>query len=102
MEVVRLDDILLPCGLLPPGVVFGAMKMDVEGFEPQVLKGGEKFLAQAKIPYVVFEIGRMKESERKSVLRFFYSLGYTVEGGHLPEDLPATEDVVLVLPSEGK
>lgn len=106
MEVVRLDDVLLPCtgGTgLPPGMVFGAMKMDVEGFEPHVLEGGRGFLSQARIPYIVFEIGRMSEDERKSVLKFFYSLGYQAstqgffKGLGQPEDLPSVEDVHLVL-----
>ena len=109
MEVVRLDDVLLPCGRgtkLPPGMVFGAMKMDVEGFEPHVLKGGEKFLTQARIPYIVFEIGRMPEERRKAVLRFFYDLGYQAstqgffQGLGRPQDLPGTEDVHLTLSSD--
>ena len=65
MEVVRLDDVLLPCNggkELPLGMVFGAMKMDVKGLEPHVLKGGERFLTQARIPFIVFEIGRMSSN----------------------------------------
>lgn len=107
MEVVRLDEVLLPCdGKLPPNMVFGAMKMDVEGFEPNVLKGGEGFLAQARIPFIVFEIGRMTPEQRKSILRFFYDLGYRAstrgffEGLGQPEDLPGVEDVHLALINE--
>ena len=65
MEVVRLDDVLLPCNggkELPLGMVFGAMKMDVKGLEPHMLKGGERFLTQARIPFIVFEIGRMSSN----------------------------------------
>jgi len=111
MEVVRLDTVLLPCGngtRLPPGIVFGAMKMDVEGFEPHVLKGGEKFLAKARIPFIVFEIGRMSEEQRKYVLKFFYNLGYQAstqgffQGLGRPEDLPGVEDVHLVLAEDAR
>ena len=106
MEIVRLDDVLLPCNggkELPPGMVFGAMKMDVEGFEPHVLKGGESFLTRARIPFIVFEIGRMSQEQRKGVLKFFYGLGYQAstqgffQGLGRPEDLPGVEDVHLVL-----
>jgi FkbM family methyltransferase len=106
MEVVRMDDVLLPCNggtEPPPDMVFGAMKMDVEGFEPHVLKGGRGFLTQARIPYIVFEIGRMSEEQRREVLKFFYGLGYQAStqgfftGLGLPKDLPGVEDVHLVL-----
>ena len=107
VEVRRLDDILLPCRggrRLPPGIVFGAMKMDVEGFEPLVLQGARRFLAQARIPFIAFEIGRLEEAKRRSVLRFFYDLGYRAssEGfvGEMgqPEDFGGVEDVFLALP----
>jgi len=110
MEVVRLDDVLLPCNSgteLPHGMVFGAMKMDVEGFEPHVLKGGENFLTRARIPFIVFEIGRMSEEQRKGVLKFFYGMGYqaSTEGFFQdlgrPEDLSDVEDVHLVLQAKG-
>ena len=65
MEITRLDNVLLPpCGgengarELPPGVVLGVMKMDVEDFEKHVLGGGREFLRRARIPYIVFEIGQ--------------------------------------------
>ena len=82
MEITRLDDVMLPpCGAdgarrLPPGVVFGVMKMDVEGFESHVLEGGKEFLKRARFPYIVFEIGRMPLPERKAISQFFYALGY--------------------------
>ena len=106
MEIVRLDDLLLPCKdgtQMPPGIVFGAMKMDVEGFEPHVLQGGERFLTQARIPFIVFEIGRIPEERRKAVLKFFYDLGYLAstqgffQGLGRPDDLPNVENVHLVL-----
>ena len=111
VEVRRLDDILLPCRggrRLPPGMVFGAMKMDVEGFEPHVLDGARGFLAAARIPFIVFEIGRLEEAKRRSVLRFFYDLEYQagtqgfVSGLGQPEDLKGVEDVFLALPLEGE
>lgn len=82
MEIVRLDNMLLPpCGAVgarqrPPGVVFGAMKMDVEGFERHMLEGGKEFLTRAHIPYIVFEIGRMPAEEKQAISKFFYDLGY--------------------------
>lgn len=109
MEVDTLDNVLLPCNGgkdLPPDIIIGALKMDVEGFEPYVLKGARKFLAQARIPFIVFEIGRLQQEERMSVLRFLYDLGYQAstkgfsETPAQPEDLPGVEDVFLVLPME--
>jgi hypothetical protein len=83
MEITRLDDMLLPpCGgenggrELPPGAVFGVIKMDVEGFEKHVLEGGRGFLKRARIPYIVFEIGCMPVAERQSISKFFYDLRY--------------------------
>jgi FkbM family methyltransferase len=110
VEVAPLDDLLLPCHggtALPPGMVFGALKMDVEGFEPHVLKGGRAFLTEARVPFIVFEVGRLGEDERRSVLRFFYDLGYQAssqgfaEGLGQPEDLAGIEDVFLVLDERG-
>ena len=107
MEVDKLDNVLLPCngGMdLPPYITIGALKMDVEGFEPYVLKGARKFLAKARIPFIVFEIGRLQEEERKSVLQFFYDLGYQASTKGFsdnlaqPADLSGVEDVFLVLP----
>ena len=108
-----LDDLLLPCGSssgggggggeLPPGLVFGALKMDVEGVEPQVLQGGRGFLTKARVPFIVLEIGRLPAEERQSVLDFFYDLGYQAstqgffEGLGQPEDLPGVEDMFLAL-----
>ena len=106
MEIVRLDDLLLPCRgktRLPPGMVFGVMKMDVEGFEPHVLQGGERFLAEARIPFIIFEIGRIPEERRRAALKFFYDLGYKAstqgffQGLGQPDDLPNVENVHLVL-----
>ena len=77
--------------------------MDVEGFEPHVLQGGERFLTQARIPFIVFEIGRIPEERRKAVLKFFYDLGYLAstqgffQGLGRPDDLPNVENVHLVL-----
>lgn len=111
VEVGRLDDILLPCRggtRLPPGMVFGAMKMDVESFEPRVVEGGRKFLAAARIPFVVFEINRLMAEERRSVLQVFYDLGYQASGQGFfegefgqPEDLTGVDNAFMVLPLEG-
>lgn len=79
MEVDTPDTMILPCNggvELPPDITIGALKMDVEGFEPYVLKGAREFLAKARISFIVFETGRLEEEERKSVLWFFYGLGY--------------------------
>ncbi len=106
VEVVPLDQLLLPCHggtALPPGMVFGALKMDVEGFEPQVLKGARGFLAEARVPFVVFEIGLLGKEDRRSVLRFFYDLGYQVssqgfwDGLGQPEDVAGVNEVYLAL-----
>lgn len=87
-----------------PQLPIGAMKMDVEGFEPEVVAGAKHFLPNSRIPYIVLEVGRMRPIKRQQVLAFFYSLGYevAVEGFfdqelHRPVDLPNMEDAYFVL-----
>lgn len=87
-----------------PQLPIGAMKMDVEGFEPEVVAGATRFLTNTRIPYIVMEVGRMGPVKRRQVLAFFYSLGYEVgvEGFfdqelHRPVDLPNVEDAYFVL-----
>jgi FkbM family methyltransferase len=128
MEIVRLDD-LWRCGEKEdkpgfdgggeekqsnkssgaahspqlPQVKIGAMKMDVEGFESEVVAGATTFLRESKIPFVVMEVGRMVPEKRREVLEFFYALGYEVgvEGFNQtlsrPLDLPNVEDAYFVL-----
>jgi len=86
-----------------PRVTIGAMKMDVEGFESEVVAGAMHFLTESKIPFIVMELGRMLPAKRREVLAFFYALGYDVgvEGFDLnlsrPDDLPNVEDAYFVL-----
>lgn len=75
MEVVRLNDILrCDDGTVP--FTIGALKMDVEGFEAQVLRGGKEFFRRTKIPFIAFEAKHISDEERKEFFEFFGSLGY--------------------------
>jgi len=86
-----------------PQTSMGAMKMDVEGFEPEVVAGARRFLTESKIPFIVMELGRMLPAKRREVLAFFYTLGYDVgiEGFNVtlsrPDDLSNVEDAYFVL-----
>lgn len=66
MEVVALDDTLY-CKTDPSKVddngnnrnkamKFGAVKLDVEGFEWQAIEGGMKFFQENRIPFIVYEV----------------------------------------------
>lgn len=91
--------------LLPQNSI-GAMKMDVEGFEPEVVAGAKPFLTEARIPFIVFKVGRMTSERRQQILAFFYSLGYKSRAGSFfetlsqPEGLSNVEDAFLVLDDE--
>lgn len=65
VEVLRLDDFALPHIRL--------MKVDVEGMELSVLKGGQALIAQHR-PLLYVENDRPENSE--SLIRFIASLGY--------------------------
>lgn len=44
----------------------GVLKMDVEGFELKVIPGGRRFLAEAKIPFIVMETGASETTTSRS------------------------------------
>jgi FkbM family methyltransferase len=104
MEIVRMDD-FFPAGKAgePPSINIGVMKMDVEGFEYNVIQGGKNFFTTFRIPFLVFELGRMIPDARKETLAFFYSLGYQAstssffQGMSQPADLEGVEDVYMAL-----
>jgi FkbM family methyltransferase len=49
----------------------GVLKMDVEGFEARVIKGGADFLTQARIPFVVMEVWNLQEDYLRKIMTFF-------------------------------
>ena len=102
VSVKRLDDFDI--------ADIGFIKIDVEGVELAVLRGGAK-LIQVERPNLLIEIDRNRHSEEsfKSVFRYLYELGYqsfVYNNGMLDEAMGLEEDLSLTymnfifLPSE--
>ena len=77
VQVVTLDEIL-------GDATAGVLKLDVEGFEPLVLRGAERALATRRIKHIVFEEHAITDSEAARILvgagyRLF-SLGWSLHG----------------------
>ncbi len=77
VRVVPLDDVL--------GDAFAAvLKLDVEGFEPQVLRGSARALTERRVRHIVFEDHAIAESETVRALREagyrLFSLGWSMHG----------------------
>ena len=77
VRVATLDEVL---GDAPVGV----LKLDVEGFEAQVLMGSERALAGRRIKHIVFEDHSVADSEVVRILRGagfrLFSLGWSMRG----------------------
>jgi FkbM family methyltransferase len=107
MEIVRMDDLFPGGAKKPPSINIGVMKMDVEGFEYNIIQGGKQFFTNFRIPFLVFELGRMLPEARKETLAFFYSLGYQASTSSFfqdmsqPADLAGVEDVYMALDAQG-
>ncbi len=77
VKVVTLDEVLedRPAGVL---------KLDVEGFEPQVLKGAERAITGRRIKHIVFEDHSVADSEVVRILGDagyqLFSLGWSMRG----------------------
>ncbi len=57
------------------------IKIDTEGAEPLVLKGGQESIAQLKVPFIISEINEFGLNQlgfnQMSVRKFFYDMGYS-------------------------
>ncbi len=77
VRVAPLDE------MLGSGTV-GVLKLDVEGFEPQVLRGAERALIGRRIKHVVFEDYSVADSEVVRILGSagyrLFSLGWSIRG----------------------
>jgi FkbM family methyltransferase len=73
VTMLPLDDLEVPCA---PSFI----KIDVEGFELNVLKGAQKFLEQHHYPPFFFEAWSEDwfAAEKKELLHFVAGLGYSV------------------------
>jgi len=83
----RLDDVVSS-----EGKKIVLVKMDVEGYEANVVEGGRSFLLDSKIPYIVTEFVpqwiREKEGNPERMMERFYDAGYKVlkDGNHVPRE----------------
>ena len=77
VRVATLDEVI---GQSPVGL----LKLDVEGFEPQVLKGWERAIASRRVKHIVFEDHSIAESEVVRILTAagyrLFSLGWSMRG----------------------
>ncbi|KAL4425796.1 hypothetical protein ABPG75_009812 [Micractinium tetrahymenae] len=55
LEIVRLDELLEPVLPALKGRV-GAIKLDIEGYEPLAVEGGDQFFREVAPPYIVTEV----------------------------------------------
>jgi hypothetical protein len=68
-----------------------------------VVEGGKGFLTSAKIPFVIFEAGRMNSQTRDRMLSFFEGLGYVANSWRFSEerDVDADEENIYLRLREG-
>lgn len=79
VQVVTLDDMSDQEGwILETSPEIHVMKVDVEGFEPQVLKGATRLLASGKVQNMIMENSFKDDSLAKETLSTIYRAGYHV------------------------
>jgi FkbM family methyltransferase len=78
VRVTRLDD-------LPPSVhsLVRVVKMDLQGFEPEVLRGAGELLTRVR-PAWIAEADRNQEAVARSTIRVFFEAGYTLHWLFVP------------------
>ena len=77
VPVETLDDVL-------GDETAAVLKLDVEGYEPQVLRGSTRALAERRVRHIVFEDHALDNSEVARILReagyHLFSLGWSMRG----------------------
>ena len=75
------------------------VKMDVEGYEHNVLRGGMQVLLSSRIPYIMTEFSRnMMPAKGGNCLEFlksFYDAGYTAKKDFFSNGPGYTQDEVI-------
>lgn len=71
------------------GLIFtpDLVKIDVEGMEPKVLRGGRRYFTEGR-PVVIFEVSylpRLYGESCEEMIDDIFELGYTIEMFHTPE-----------------
>jgi FkbM family methyltransferase len=97
-KVVRLDDVVLPKGMMTtdatPQVI---IKVDVEGFEPQVLAGATELLKLRPIMFLEHAQSAEHRGMYESLVSSGYSLRHARHSGYPSE--PLDLDAVMALGS---
>ena len=105
VQTVTLDDLLGDASI-------ALLKLDVEEFEPQVLRGAARLLRQQQIEHIVFEDYLITDSETAHLLReagyHLFSLGWSlrrlrvepVEVGSLATRYEAPSFIATLAPNE--
>jgi len=81
IEIRRGDDLRAELSLPAPHVI----KMDVEGFEPQVFAGLERTIAEAR-PAIFYEHILLSDDQVRTLVPPGYTLRFLLEDGRLVED----------------
>ena len=73
VQIIKLDSLNVPTA---PSLI----KIDVEGFELNVLKGSENFLEEFRYPPVIFEAWDLDwfKDDKVKLLKFLNYLGYEI------------------------
>lgn len=86
IPVRRLDDVI---SIAEQGMNVVAVKMDVEGYEPNVLEGGTRFFLESDIPFILTEFVpeymKDKGGDPDEMKRQFASAGYRFSQLNSPE-----------------
>jgi len=81
IEICRGDDLRAELNLPAPHVI----KMDVEGFEPEVFAGLEKTVADTR-PVIFYEHIMLSDEQVRALVPAGYTLRFLLEDGRLVED----------------
>jgi FkbM family methyltransferase len=94
-KIVRLDDIVLPAGMVWAKPMAPIIKIDVEGFEPQVLAGAEKLLYLRPILFLEHARDDLHRLQYAALIDRGYVLQEILHTSHL--GAPLTLDEVMAV-----
>lgn len=77
VEMKRIDNMIRHKDVKIPSDKLIVMKLDIEGMEPEALKGAEQFIKSTKNLHIIYEYYDDQDAKIKSVLNSFCEFEYT-------------------------